>query len=152
MFDWSKISDADREIALKYVGGGCTAPALMRQPDISFLPGYEPRYQFRWYVNTFEPALAGNVFFHIMTGDDPTNELHDHTWDNTSLVLAGQLREQYQSGNGGPIAVRTLAPGDMVFRVATERHRLELPKGVPYAMTLFLIGPQIRRNMNWRIT
>lgn len=39
---------------------------------------------------------------------------------------------------------RHMRAGDIVFRRATEAHHLALPKGVPYAITIFVCGPRIR--------
>lgn len=142
MFDWRLIERKDREIAKLYIGGG------LRQPDYSFFPPNQ-EYQFRWYISPRErdPYLPA-VFLHVMLGDDPTDVMHDHDWHNTTHVLAGAAVEHYKEVAGWP-GKRLLKPGVVVYRDATEMHRIELA-GSPYLMTLFAIGPKIRDNQRWR--
>ncbi len=141
MFDWARIAASHQDIAKLYIGE-------LREPDYSFLPGRE--YQYRWYVapRVRAPKLPA-VFLHIMTGDDPTGELHDHDWDNVSLVLAGRMIETCAFDCKRPFE-RALTQGFVLYRLATDRHSLRLD-GCPYAMTLFAVGPKVRDNKTYKV-
>lgn len=119
----------------------------MFKPNVTLAPEGDP-YLFRWhlvYDNT-----RGNVFFHIQVENDPERPLHDHPWDNQSIILAGGYDEVWGSrGNPhGPI-VREFRQGDVIARRAEEAHRLILPHGITYTMTLFTTGPKIREWGFW---
>lgn len=153
-FDWGLLTRADRELASRYIGGE-------RPEDYCFFPPNNV-YQFRWFLAPIQPttqpsATLPQVYLHIMTGDDPTGELHDHDWHNTTHVLAGAALEEYSKHpemlmvRENTTHVRILRPGNIIHRDAKEAHRLMLTKDAPYLMTLFAIGPKIRSNMRWKL-
>ncbi len=134
-FDPSIISLSDFAIALKILG-------CMRDPDLTITPDGKP-YIYRWHL---VKGRECNVYFHIQVADDPRAELHDHPWDNTSVILAGgytELLNQYPDGDPGFAETFIRKPGDVIFRCAYWSHRL-LMADHPYTMTLFSTGPKVR--------
>lgn len=103
----------------------------------------------------------GCVYFHQWKNSDP-DELHDHPSDNCSLVLTEGFWEvcrepglsNYVDIEGGGYE-RTWKevrywrpPGSVVFRKATDRHRIELKPGtMPW--TLLLTGKEVREWGFW---
>lgn len=143
MIDWSKekfplsrLSSSDMDIAIRYV------PDLRQAPDLIIAPDGKP-YMFRWHVAHNQGA--GNVYFHMQVADDPERPLHDHPWDNMSVILSGGYLETLQPVP--PYGLKYTLPrraGDVIFRKATEAHRLFIPEGVPYTLTQFSTGPRVR--------
>jgi hypothetical protein len=145
-FDPSFLNTDDYEIAEQIIGRGMYEPLF--EPVVSIMPNGEP-YLYRWHV--IPRSKTANVYFHIQVNDDPREELHDHKWDNTSIILAGGYVEvldpnpkhrppgEWTPGPG--MFVRS--KGDVIFRRAEWSHRLLLT-GHPYTMTLFTTGPKIR--------
>lgn len=95
----------------------------------------EPAYMHRWWIVPRNESQ--NVYLHRILRDDDDRALHDHPWDNTSLLLVGRYREITPQGS----FVREA--GSLVFRRATDAHRLELIDGEP-CVSLFFTGPKIR--------
>ena len=147
-FDPSILSAEDRDLAIEYVG--CCLP----HPNVILAPDGEP-YLYRWHL-AYNNA-RGNVFLHVQVKSDPERPLHDHPWDNTSVILAYGYDESYDPQPWIPSEMkpyngyleRELRKGDMVYRSAGCAHRLILPDGVPYAMTLFSTGPKRREWGFW---
>lgn len=88
-------------------------------------------YLRRWYLK--DKTSTGNAYLHQILLDDD-KYLHDHPWDNVSIILSGILRE-IRPGNQTEI----LPPGSIVERKAEDSHRLEVVKGPVWS--LFLTGP-----------
>jgi hypothetical protein len=116
-----------------------------REPDMTISPDGKP-YLYRWHI--LPRSQEVNVYFHVQVGDDPREELHDHPWDNTSVILAGGY-EEILDPKPDPFR-KPLNPmkfvrskGDVIFRRSSWAHRL-LMAGHPYTMTLFSTGPKIR--------
>lgn len=133
MFNPSILSDKDYDIFRSFV------PSSLRrtEPDLEIADGDDGVYLFRWHLvprNTY-----GNVYLHVQTSSDPARPLHDHPWDNVSVILAGG----YEEVNADPRIIPQL-PGKVIYRRAEEAHRLILPYGQPYSMSLFTTGPVIR--------
>jgi len=131
------VEPYDWQLAQKYVPDG-------RAPDLKIAPDGE-LYLARWYV---VPRNGhGNVYFHLQVANDPERPLHDHPWDNTSILLAGGYREiiwdPKQNRGMGELEFRR-DPGDVVHRPAEWAHRLFLPAGTAYSMSLFVTGPHRR--------
>lgn len=125
-------------------------------PDLVIAPDGEP-YLYRWYLMPCGgyykpngqkreiPSYRNSVMLHIQTNSDPERPYHDHPWDNQSVILAGGYEEHIQSTPPhGHTATEWRRPGDVIVRAATEAHRLILPDGVPYTMTVFSTGPKVR--------
>lgn len=91
-------------------------------------------YLERWWVIPRNPFC--NIYLHRFSGSDEDRALHDHPWDNRSVMLEGLLSEIM------PDDLLMLAPGMVRDREATDLHRFELRSQT--AMTLFITGPRIR--------
>ncbi len=136
-FNWGMLSYKDHTTAQSFL-------CELREPDLIIAPDGNP-YLYRWHVTP--PKGPANVYFHIQVADDPKRPLHDHPWDNTSVILAGGYKETISWSEGEPtpgttyVAIRH--PKDVIHRRARQAHRLELPYGIPYTMTLFMTGPKI---------
>lgn len=117
-------------------------PGRIFMPDKVLAPAGNP-YLFRWYI-MYDEAIGG-LMLHLQVADDPERPLHDHPWDNTSLILAGGYRERIQSfPPNGEVEPFERKPGDLIERAAHEAHRLSLPEGVSYTITLFMCGPKVK--------
>jgi hypothetical protein len=104
-------------------------------------------YLFRWRMTP--KGIGANVFLHLQVASDPERPLHDHPWDNQSVILVGGYDEEIHADKrNGPEwdygARRTLRKGSVVHRQAAEAHRLILPPEIPYTLSLFTTGPKIR--------
>jgi len=137
------LAGEDRHTADRILGvdrGG-----IFREPDLIIAPDGKP-YLYRWHV--IPQNDQGNVYFHIQVDSDPERPLHDHPWDNTSVILSGGYEEIWDPRPGDKLFSlhrrRFLHKGDVIHRLATEAHRLILPPTLFYTMTLFSTGPKIR--------
>ena len=134
----------DYEMARQIVGSGYRTADLVIAPDGS-------PYLYRWHV--VPHSKTGNVYFHIQVADDPERPLHDHPWDNQSVILSGGYNEQYANiddmGHIMPEHTRWAHRGYTIQRPADQAHRLRMREGVPYTMTLFSTGPHIRKWGFW---
>lgn len=139
-FDWGRLSLSDKLIADEILGGNGVWP----KPDLVIAPDNAP-YIYRWHV--IPRNQRANVYFHIQVADDPERPLHDHPWDNMSVILAGGYDEHWNPTprwGHADLILRKWRKDDTVHRRAGEAHHLYLPKEFPYAMTLFSTGPVIR--------
>lgn len=116
-----------------------------RQADLVIAPDGDP-YLYRWYVVPHNDRA--NVYFHIQVADDPKRPLHDHPWDNCSVILAGGYHEVLSKDHEHARS-SWRGVGAVIPRQAHWAHRLELLDGVRYTMTLFSTGPKIRRWGFW---
>ncbi len=136
MFDTKILADRDKDIMAAFVGSCYTKPDLVIAPD------GDP-YLYRWHIVKSDDY--GCAYFHIQVASDPERPLHDHPWDNCSLILSGGYSEVIQQTPPlGVVTTYTRVKGDLIYRKATEAHRLILPRYVPYTMTLFTAGPKKR--------
>ena len=96
------------------------------------------------------------IYMHRWLNSDP-DDLHDHPWDWCSIILAGGYWEVSEhevvgSYSGGPnriIGTQEIriwrAAGSVLFRKATERHRVEIdPSRAQNPVSLFITGPALR--------
>ncbi len=118
-----------------------------RAPDLTIAPDGTD-YMFRWHI-ILRNEVGANVYLHLQVADDPERPLHDHPWDNQSVILSGGYKEIVcpKPGAFGQYQVtheRLVRTGDVVHRRAEEAHRLFLLPGVPYTISLFSTGP-VRR-------
>lgn len=146
------LTEDDYRTACKVVGDKL---ARIHRPDLIISPDGNP-YLFRWYLvpeggAPEDMALTrALVMFHIQVASDPERPLHDHPWDNQSVILSGSYEELLQSDPPyGPTSRELRLPGDVITRGAREAHRLILPPGVPYTMTIFSTGPKVRKWGFW---
>lgn len=139
------LTGDDYEIGRKILGSG------FRPADKVLCPDGEP-YLFRW--DLFPHADFASVYFHVQVRSDPERPLHDHPWDNQSVILAGGYMEKIWEGDynldgSQRVDMRYRQVGDVITRKAEEAHRLVLPPGIPYTMTLFTCGPKRRKWGFW---
>lgn len=106
---------------------------------------YDPivDYMDRWW---FMPELFGErARLHRIRRSDHDRHLHDHPWHFVSVILEGGYTEELEVASD-PIACaerRRFRPGDVLFRHAEHRHRLELEDGAD-CWTLVFTGPNAR--------
>lgn len=107
---------------------------MERSPD--FVIGEAPApYLRRWWII---PRNTGcNTYLHEILRSDDDRALHDHPWDNTSMLIDGRYVEHTPEGS----FVREA--GSIVTRRATDSHRLEILPG-ERALSLFITGPKLR--------
>lgn len=129
---------------------GRDAEPAIRKPDAIIAPDGEP-ILYRWHIIP-RRMVGANVYLHLQVADDPERPLHDHPWDNQSVILAGGLREVYTRSDQLINAVqheRLVLKGRTVHRRAEEAHRLFLAPGCTYAISLFSTGPVVREWGFW---
>ena len=106
-----------------------------REPDVRIgeheLGG---TYLERWWA--VPRNYHANVYVHRFLRSD-RDVMHDHPWDNMTVVLEGEYLEETPHGT---FHRRT---GEVVFRQATDAHRVVLPEGQT-PLTAFFTGPSIR--------
>jgi len=122
------LSSTDAALLRRYLGE-------LRPPDVTLGRQGAP-YIYRWHV--VPRNTAANVYLHVQVADDPGSPLHDHPWDNMSVILAGGYMEQTQYG------VFHRRPGDVIMRRAEHAHHLRLVPGVTRSISLFTTGPVVR--------
>lgn len=146
-FNIDLLSPADQITARQLIGHG---PWKVRDPDLTIAPDGKP-YIYRWHI--IPRAGMANLYFHVQTASDPERPLHDHPWDNMSVILSGFYEEIISEQPNMPTEENTRTvlrvTGETVFRKAEWSHRLILPKGMPYTMTLFSTGPKRREWGFW---
>lgn len=111
------------------------AAGIMASRPRDFVIGAD--YMHRWWAiprNEF-----ANVYLHRIMHSDDDRALHDHPWDNISVVLSGRYLE-HMPGMSGPVERKA---GDVVTRRARDAHRLEMLPGEE-AISLFITGPKVR--------
>ena len=119
---------------------------VVRRPDLTIAPDGNP-YLYRWHL---VQAPVANVYLHLQVTSDPERPLHDHPWDNQSVILAGGYWEVFGKEPGHKELRVFRKAGDVVHRKAAEPHRLVLDKEGPhYALTMFTSGPKIREWGFW---
>lgn len=125
MKDYSDITD---------MAAWARARMQTRTPD--FVIGDPDRpYLRRWWIVPRNEHQ--NVYLHEILRDDDDRALHDHPWENTSLLLIGRYREITPEGT----FIRE--PGALIHRQADAAHRLELIDGAP-CVSLFFTGAKVR--------
>jgi quercetin dioxygenase-like cupin family protein len=91
----------------------------------------------RWWLARKAVGEVENVYLHHFLRSD-REDLHDHPWDNGSLVLRGSYLEVTPEGRF------RRHRGDVVFRTAEQRHGiLEVEPGT---VTLFVT---LRKRREW---
>ena len=90
-------------------------------------------YLEKWHLARQPDGSASLI--HRFLRSDGDDELHDHPWDNRTLMISDGYWEVTANGR------RWIAPGDIVVRKATDFHRIELEPGTT-PVTLFWHGPR----------
>jgi hypothetical protein len=95
---------------------------------------YLTRYVICWFKNL-------KIYLHIFHRSD-ADELHDHPWNYTSLILWRGYNEEYMEGGaeGGKRLKRRIYPGMLIHRKAAHAHRVELSKGKRAVTLVFISG------------
>lgn len=115
-----------------------------RKPDLVITGEDGEPYLYRWWL--LQRNSLANVYAHYQVASDPARPLHDHPWDNTSVVLAGGYTEAMNVTPRHGMDFTNLyhrKPGDVIARKAHWAHRLILPKDIPGTLTFFTTGPRI---------
>lgn len=144
--DASQIQGAlmpeDTDLVRRYLGRFWSSRLAV--PDIQIFGSSDHPYIYRWHLQPYDGHFA-NTYFHVQVQDDPDRPLHDHPWDNCSVILSGGYEEWIDNR---PMAEQPQKirrhPGEMVFRRAEQAHRLLIPDGVPYSLSLFHTAPRRR--------
>ena len=112
------------------------ATMQMRLRDPDFIIGEVERpYIRRWWI--VPRNQYSNLYLHETLRSDDDRAMHDHPFDNTSVLIEGSYIEHTPAG------VFTRHPGEVVHRPAHALHRLEIPEG-GRALSLFFTGSKIR--------
>lgn len=139
-FDFNILKPEDHQTYLRHLG-------QERAPDLVIAPDGFP-YLYRWHIiPRGKDGDGSNLYFHVQVNDDPERPLHNHPWDNMSVILAGGYKETLCMSEGEPTPDATnmflRQKGDVIFRRARWSHRLTMLRGEAYAMTLFSTGPKV---------
>lgn len=140
-FDWRMLSEEDYKVAMRYLGSP-------REPDLIIAPDGKP-YLYRWHLQVGDKGPG--MYFHVQVAGDPERPLHDHPWDNMSVILGGAgYVEMLQTAPPYGYTQRLIRiTGDVIFRRASEAHRLLMPEGSKYTITQFSFGPKINEWGFW---
>lgn len=109
------------------------AEVFMESRDPDFVIG--DNYLRRWWVIPRNPIQ--NVYLHEINKSDDDRALHDHPWQNTSLLVRGSYEEHTPDG------VFLREEGSLVHREGTTLHRLVVPDNAR-VISLFFTGPVVR--------
>jgi hypothetical protein len=94
-------------------------------------------YLNRWELRGNHPVF--DVYLHEFVRSDDNHALHDHPAASMAIVLSGKYIEWFQSDR---YQIRT--EGDIIVRWAATPHRIEVDRGAPLPITVFLRGPKLR--------
>ena len=124
--------------------------SLVKRPPDVVIGKQEAPYLLRWHL--FPRNKWFNVYLHKFLRSDDDRALHDHMYDNVSIILKGAYDEvlethPFPSYTHPPIlhlmTVRRCHAGRLVFRKAATPHRILLIEDKP-VWTLFICGPRYR--------
>jgi hypothetical protein len=145
----------------------------MKKPNFLIILRDGKRYVDRWYLIPQNPWF--NIYLHRISADD-NQVLHDHPWNNLSIILKGGYYETRPVPRDRTTDIfysdketKWFGPGSLIFRKSTFAHRLalkDLPAGGSTAddtpvrkqpcWSLFITGPVARwvlhggkRKTNW---
>ena len=94
-------------------------------------------YLERYYIFLKDrTSFPFNIFIHKFLKSDP-DDLHDHPWGYTTLILYGGYWEYYKNDDGD-VVKHWCGPGKLQTRPANHTHRIELDKTNPICWTLFI--------------
>lgn len=109
-----------------------------RPPDLVIADNYLLRWHLiprnRWF----------NVYLHNIRHSDDDRALHDHPWWNVSVILKGSYHEVTPSTDLFKYKITHYPRWSVIFRRATDSHRLVLDSTENSTWTLFITGPKIR--------
>jgi hypothetical protein len=118
------------------------------------LPGHMERY---WLLKPRWWTLGCSIRVHHILRSDSDRVLHDHPWPFMTVILRGGYLEERPLFKTPPeLLMKRMAllgveptvttmhrPGSVLFRAATSRHRLVIPRWKT-AWTLFFMGPRLQ--------
>lgn len=114
-----------------------------KRTPFTHLDGYMNRY---WLVRQ-RKWLPFSIRIHEILRSDEDRHLHDHPWRNISIVLRGGYTEVTPTDQAQPaerdwwsLNVKWRGPGSIVFRKATDRHRLVLTEGKTCWTIFIMLG------------
>jgi len=140
------LTNEDFQQATTLLGGH------VREPDFIIAPDGNP-YLYRWYLqrNFCDNGGGCGSNMHIQVASDPERPLHDHPWDNMSVILggAGYLEHFQKRPPHGDTLVYQRRVGDTIFRRAHEAHRLIMPEHGLYTLTQFTFGKKLKKWGFW---
>jgi len=94
-------------------------------------------YLERYYIFLKDrTSFPFNIFIHKFLKSDP-DDLHDHPWGYTTLILYGGYWEYYKNDDDD-VVKHWCGPGKLQTRPANHAHRIELDKTNPICWTLFI--------------
>lgn len=96
----------------------------------------------RWHIIPMNRWF--NVYLHHFMASDEDAALHDHPWANMSLILDGGYIEHTVRASDGKHILTPRVAGDVVFRRATQAHRVEMSAPGLSCWSLFITGPKVR--------
>lgn len=104
-------------------------------------------YMDRWW---YMPEIFGErARVHCTRRSDQDRDRHDHPWHFVSVILRTGYTEELEVPNAGGLADRRrFRPGDVLFRHAEHRHRLELDEGTE-CWSLVFTAPKCREWGFW---
>lgn len=106
------------------------ADVMASRPPDSVIPDHQSTYIWKWEV---VPTLGDDGITLHRLSDDWPDIAHAHPHDNASILIDGGYTEFMDTG------VFERKPGDLIYRAAADRHRLDLSK-TKTCLTLFLTG------------
>jgi len=103
-------------------------------------------YMERAWLKEFGPGAPLSIRLHNIRRSDTDRALHDHPWENISVILEGEMVEVVPLEQSQPCMMDQTKysqyrrrPGDIIARKATDRHRLIIPEGQS-VWTMFIMG------------
>jgi len=132
---------------------GSLADILIKRATLTpyfHLRGYQQRY---WVTpnpkDAVEQKLSARV--HVYQSADVDRHLHDHPAESISVVLSGYFVERMpESQDQSPELDDTLfedfvrRPGDVIYRRATDRHKIVEISTTEQTATMFIMGPWVQ--------
>lgn len=96
-------------------------------------------YMNRWWLIPYGTRWSPAIRVHEILRSDDDRAFHDHPWNYLTVVLKGgyfEVRPVFKDGIYRGDKRTWCGPGSVLFRRATDWHRLEVPEGT-VATTLF---------------
>lgn len=108
-------------------------------------------YMERGWLKNFTKDEPMSIRLHHTLRSDSDRALHDHPWENVSIIVAGECIEVMPEDQNQPCMMDTnhyvrvwRRPGDVVVRKATDRHRLIIPEGGAGMWSIFMMGIKVQ--------
>jgi hypothetical protein len=122
------------------------AEQVMENRPADFTAG--ENYLERWRLANY--GSMPNAYIHRFRSDDEDGALHDHPYDNVSVILKGSYLEHFHTipfsvGNDGKYTTYSVLrrEGGIIKRSADVAHRLSMINNEP-VVTMFFTGTRYR--------